>query len=239
MATVLDSAVTPALKEIGVLAAGETPSADDSADALAALNRLVDQWASERVMIYTTTRTTWTITSGTQSYAVASGEVVNVARPMYVDHINLVDTSTSPDTEYPLSELTEAGWSGIVQKALTSALPRSWYYNPTFPSGLISFWPAPTSTTLQGVLYAPAAIAQFSALTTSISLPPGYARMIVKNLALELLPSYGRQPSPALVEQAMEARLVVRRANKRLEDLSFEAGTLAGGGGGWSIHVGP
>ena len=236
MATVLDS-ITAALKEIGVLAVGETPSSEDSADALAALNRLVDQWAAERLQLYTTTRTTWTITSGTQDYAVASGQVVNVARPVLVDHVHFIDTAPAPDIEYPLTSLSEDGWSSIAQKALTSPFPEAYYYNPTLASGLISLWPVPTSTTLQGVLYAPAAIAQFAALTTTVSLPPGYARMIVKNLALELLSSYGRKPDPALVEQAANSKAIVRRANRRPADLSFETGL--GGGGNWDIHQGP
>lgn len=233
MATVLDSAVTPALKELGVLAAGETASSEDTADALAALNRLVDQWAAERLFIYTTTRATWTITSGT--YTVAG--TATQPRPIYIDHVSYVDAAPTPDFETPLVQLTDDGWALLATKDLTATRPTHWHYEPSFPNGILTLYPDPTEAGLTGVLYVPQAVAQFAALTTTLSLPPGYGRMIVKNLALELGPSYGKQPDIALVAQALEARVAVRRANRRLEDLSFDAGALAGGVGGWDIHT--
>jgi hypothetical protein len=231
MATAGD-VVSAALRELGVLAAGETATADDSADGLSALNRLIDQWAAERLRIYTVTRTVWTLTSGTGQYAVGPGLAVNVVRPVYVDHVNFQDTSTSPDTEYPLDKLTEDAWAGIRYKAQTSTFPTSWYYNPTYTAGALDLWPVPTSTTLQGVLYAPAAVAQFAALTTAVSLPPGYEEMLVTALAIRLSPSYGRRVSPELREAAQEAEAVVKRANVRLSDLSVDAGALIQGGRG-------
>jgi len=238
MAVVLD-VVNAALKEIGVLAIGETATADDSIDALATLNRLLDQWAAERLQIHTVTRTLWTITTGVGTYAVASGSVVNVARPVYIDHVNFVDTSATPDLEQALNPLTEDAYSRIAQKALTSPFPTCWYYNPTYPTGTLELWPVPTSTTIQGVLYAPAAVVAFAALTTTVALPPGYERMIIKNLAMELSPSYGRAADQVLMQQAVESKEVVKRSNRRLMDLSVDAGALLQGRGTYDINSGP
>lgn len=230
--------IAAALREIGILAAGETPSADDATDGLVSLNRLLDQFAAERLQIFTTTRTTWTIAASDGSYTIGSTGDVVVSRPVFIDHVNFLDTSTDPDSEYPLSRLTEDAYAGIVAKALTSTYPDSYYYNPTYPLGALTLFPTPTSATLTGVLYAPAAVAQFAALTTSVSLPPGYERMLVKNLAVDMLPSYERQPDPLLVTQAREATAVVKRANRRLMDLSFDPGALIGSpaGGRYNIY---
>lgn len=234
MATVSDIA-TAALRELGVLGAGETATADEADDALTALNNLIDQWAAERLQIYTITRTTWTINSGDGEYAVGTGADVNVARPVFVEHVNLIDTSTDPDHETQLTPLTDDAWSRMPMKALTAPMPTCWYYNPTFPTGTLTLWPVPTDSTLAGALYAPAAVAQFAAINTSFALPPGYQRMVTKALALELAPSYERQPSPLLVEQAREARAVVKRANTRLMDLSIDAGALVQGRATYNI----
>ncbi len=242
MATVLEAVIVPALKEIGVLAASETGTTEDAADALAALNRMLDQWAAERLQIFTVTRTTWVITAGIQNYNVGVGQVVNVARPVYVDHVNFQDTAPDPDLEYQMEPLTEDAWSRVPQKTLQSKFPTSWYYNPTFPNAVLTLWPIPTATTLQGVLYAPQAVAQFAALTTVVSLPPGYEEMLVKNLALKLGPSYERQPNPVLVEQAREAKAIVKRANKRLADLSIDDAALIQGRNRrfyYSLETGP
>jgi hypothetical protein len=228
--------VTAALRELGVLAAGEVATADEANSGLEELNRLVDQWAGERLLIYRVTRTTWTI-SATQNYTVGAGGTVNVVRPVYLDHVNLIDTSTDPDQETSLTPLTDDGWAAITQKAATSTQPSNWYYNPTFPLGTLSLWPVPTSATLQGALYAPQHVSEFTSLDEVISLPPGYRRMLIKNLARDLAPSYDRPVHPELKEEAIESKATVKRNNLRLMDLSFDAAVL-GNGTAFDIYTG-
>lgn len=239
MATVL-TVISDALKELGVLAAGEVATDAEATDAMGSLNQLLDQWAAERLSIYSIVRTLATLTASTASFTVGTGGNVNIARPVFIDHINYVDTSQDPDLELPLNKLTDDMWAGIPQKALTSTLPTSYFYNPTYPTGTLYPWPIPTSATLQWAVYAPTAVTQFTALTDAISLPPGYWRMLVKNLALDLAPAYSKQVSPALVGEARDTVATVKRANKRLADLSFPASALIQGAGqAWSIRTGP
>jgi hypothetical protein len=61
--------------------------------------------------------------------------------------------------------------------------------------------------------------------------------MLSKNLAVELAPSYGREPSRTLLLQAADATAVVKRANKRLSDMSFDAGALIQGRGSGSYNI--
>ncbi len=221
--------VTDSLREIGVLAAGETATADDANFGLDALNRLVDQWAAERLAIYTNTRTVFTITSGTSSYTVGSGGTADIAFPVFVDHVNFQDTSQSPTLEYQMQPLTNDAYSRIPIKTLTSPRPTSYYWNPTYPLGTLILWPMPTLTTLQGVIYHPTAVTEFTSLSTAVSLPPGYRRMLVKNLAVELSPSYERPPSEELSRQAIESKATVKRANTVLMDMQVDAGALIQG----------
>ena len=242
MAYTVRNLAEDALREIGVLAANETASGADAAAGLRAVNDLVDQWAAEKLQIYAVVRTTWTITASTQTYTVGSGGDVDIARPMYIDDIKFQDTSVSPTQEYDLSTLTEQGWRDVQIKTLTSPFPTAWYYDSAYPLGTISFWPIPTGTTLQGVIYAPTAVAEFAALSTTIALPPGYRRMLIKNTAINLAPSYHAEVSPALAQAAMESVTAVKRSNKRLVDMRIEAGALGQGNSGlfyYSINVGP
>lgn len=238
MATARDI-IEASLREIGVLAASETATAEDASTALASLNRYLDQLATERLSIYTVTRTTWTIVSGDGAYSVGSGGDVAIARPVFVENVKFIDTSTNPATEYPLTKLTEEVYQRITLKAQTSVFPQAWYYNPTYPTAALTLWPAPTSSTLQGAIYHWMAVVQLAALTTTVSMPPGYERMLVKNLAFELCPTYERQPNPVLVKTAAESLASVKRANRRLQDMSFEPAALIGGGrGGYNIQEG-
>jgi hypothetical protein len=230
--------VTSALKELGVLAAGEVATAADADEGLAALNRLVDQWAAEKLQIHTITRITWTI-SQVASYTVGTGATINVPRPVFINEVRLVDTTPTPDMETPLQPLTDDGYAALPQKALTATRPYSWWYNPTVPTGTLHLFPIPTDSGLQGALYAPQPVQRFTSLSTAVSLPPGYERMLVKMLAVELGPSYEKPPDAALVRQAMEAQAAVKRSNRKTMDLSFPPDSLIGGGGWWDIRTGP
>lgn len=227
MATVLDL-VTDSLLDIGVVAAGETLPTGDGQNALDALNRLLNAWKAERVFIYQLTRTTWTISANDGSYTVGAGGNVNVLRPVRIDSIAYSDSSVTPAYETRLRLMTDEDYANIRIKTQTALRPEAAWYNLTYPTATIELWPVPTSTTLTGVLYAPQAAAEFSALSSMVSLPPGYERAIVKNLALELAPSYGKQVSPLLERQAMDSLAVIMRANKRQRDMAFDPGALTG-----------
>lgn len=241
--TVLD-VVAASLREIGVIAARETPSAADAEDGRLALNNLLDQWAAERLQIFTIKRNTAVIGALQASFTIGLGASVNRQPPAYIDHINRLDITTTPNTEYPLTPLTDDAWAGLVLKDQTAPFPTAWHSRRQdqavagFLQIVVNVWPVPTASWTV-VVYAPLAVQEFASLFDAVILPPGYRRLLVKSLACELAPSYGRQPDPMLVQQAREAKAVVKAANSVLSDLSFERGALIGNGGGtYSIYTG-
>jgi len=227
--------IADALLDLGVLAEGETAGADEEASALRTMNRMLDSWDAEKLRLYTVARTEATIVSGTATYTVGSGGDFDVGRPASVDQIvglNYQDTSGTNDREQPLHRHTEESWSQVAIKDTQSTYPTSYYYDANFSSGLatITLYPVPTGTTLELVLYAWTHLSQVTTVTNTVTLPPAYERAIVKNLAIELAPSYGKQPSQLLMQQAMNSTEVMKRANNRLRDLAFEPAALVGGG---------
>ena len=242
MGTVNADIIEPALRDLGVLQAGEAATAADSADALVALNNLLDQWALEPLTVYTWTRTVKAITASDGEYSIGSGGDVNIARPARIDRVTLIDTAQDPDHESPLARLTEREYQNIPQKAQESEQPDSFYYNPTYPTGTLYLFPVPSGSDLSFAVYVQTAVPQFSTAQESVSLPPGYERMLVKNLALELAPSYGvRSLNPLLVAQAADAKAAVKRANQRPVKVVFSAdtpGVLHNGAYGYDIERG-
>lgn len=229
--------ITASLQDLRVIQTGETASADDSTFALARLNDWINALATEDLSVYTVTRTTWTLSSAA-SYTIGSGGTINVARPtgpLAIVNIGFQDTSISPTMEYNLGPvLTEDAYAAIAQKALTSVYPQNFYYNPTFSSslGTIIPYPIPTSATLQGVIYTLTPVSEFSALSDTIALPPGYRRFLRLGLAKELASAFDAGLTPELQMSALEAKSDVKRANMRLSDLSSGvAGILFGGAG--------
>lgn len=233
MATFSDI-VKAALLDLNAIDATTTPSSADGELGLSRLNRLIDQWALERLTIYYFVRTTGTITANDGTYTVGSGGDINIARPIYFNAVNFIDTSTDPDTELPLHRLTDEMYAAIAFKAQTSTYPTSWHYNPAWPTATLNFWPIPTSSTLQYALYVPTALTQASALSTTFTLPPGYQRFMETALAVELASAFGRPLTEDLLLKARDAKQAVQRRNLMLQDMTFDAGAIIQGRGyGW------
>jgi hypothetical protein len=209
---------------------GQQMSAADGAKAFSKLNNLLDQWVSESLMLYAEVRTTFTIVANQASYTVGTGADVNVARPVYLNWSSFVDTSQNPDLEIPLTPLTDQAYASIALKALTSTLPTAFYYNLTHPTATWIPYPIPTRSDLLGVIYARTQVSEFASLDTVVSLPPGWRRMLVSNLAVECAPAFEREPSPQLMKIATESKATVKRSNMRLMDANIDAGALLGTG---------
>jgi len=62
--------ISRALKDIGALEAGETPSPEAAQDAFDMLNDLIDQWSNEDMMVYNTTEIIFPLISGQVQYTI-------------------------------------------------------------------------------------------------------------------------------------------------------------------------
>lgn len=223
--------ITRALRRITVLGEGEVASAAQLSDGFDNLNDLLNQWSAESLMVPQIDRTTWTIVSGTQTYLVGTGQAVNIARPVFIDHVNYQLTTSTPSLEIQLNPLTDDAWSKIPQHDLTSPYPTTWYYNPTVPYGTMKLWPVPTSGTIEGVIYSGTALTEFTSLTQTVTVPPAYRRMMVTNLAVDLMAEYGISPASVqtLLQAASESKAVVQRMNYEINDMSVDQAALVQG----------
>lgn len=199
--------------------------------ALRRLNDLLGTLSVDPGLISKVTRTEWTITSGTQDYSVGAGQTVNFARPARnaVQSIAFFDTTITPYQEFNRAPpFSEEEWAAVPVKTLEGTVPSRAYYNPTTQYGLLTLYPKPTGTTLKGVLYALQAVGQLAStdLPNAWLIPDDYRRFLLKNLALELCPSYKIQPPQELKDQAREARSAVRAANFRAENMKFPRESL-------------
>lgn len=232
---VVSDLITQACQRINIIQEGESPSAAMMADAFNRFNDFIDSvCGNDDLLIYTVLRATWTITStkGTLAspYTVGVGGDININRPTYLSTIRYQDTAVTPTLEYPLTPLTDDAWALVPQKNLTSPLPTNYYYNPTFSAGLGSLylWMVPSQSSLQGVIYYPAQVTRFNAITDTIALPPGYNRFLRDNLAIELASEFRENTpvDPSLLRSAAESKAVLKRKNHRLMDLAIDPALL-------------
>lgn len=236
--------LTASLRRIRVVSGSDTPDGDTLQTAFDRFNDWIDDLKNEGLLVYARTRTTWTLTTAA-SYAVGTGAAVNVERPgspQQIENCGYIDTSFSPSYEYLLGvPLTEDARAGIPQKAFQSLYPQYWYYNPTLPTGTLSPWPIPTSSTLQGVIYTGQSVDEVASTATTLSLPQGYRRFLVNGLAVELHPEFPIAPlNPEVLRIAMESKGNLKRTNQRIWDIATPmASGLFGGPPEGNIYTGP
>lgn len=68
--------VSRALKDIGALEAGETPTPDAALDAFEMLNDMLDQWSNEDMMVYNFTEIIFPVVGGQTQYTIGPGGTV-------------------------------------------------------------------------------------------------------------------------------------------------------------------
>lgn len=215
MSTVLDL-IAGSLRLLSAIASGEMPSASESQDALASLNGMIDTWKTESLMVYNISPQTFALVGGQKMYTMGPGGNWNTERPVQIDSMYLQYTGTGTGGPPPLNliieQLNQDQYNSIIVPNTQSTYPTAAYVSDDFPMRQIFMWPVPTVAYSVDV-FTWGLIDGFAAITSTVSLPPGYARMLRFNLALELAPEYGLTPSQTVAAGALDAKAAVKRNN--------------------------
>lgn len=197
------------LRLLGVLAEGEEPSADSYADALLALQQMFDSWSTERLAVYCLQDQTFTWPAGQATRTVgASGNFVGT-RPIALDPSTYYVVG---GISYGLAFINADQYNSISVKATTTQIPEMMWVNPTNPNLTMTLWPVP-SQDIQIHLMSVVPLSQPAATGTTLAFPPGYLRAFRYNLAVELAPEFGVEPSPTVKKVAATSKRNLRRIN--------------------------
>jgi hypothetical protein len=218
MATVR-SLIEASLRQIGVIASGETPSANDLNDGLDALNAMAQSWANESLFIPNRVIEDFTLVASDGAYTMGTGAQFSTIRPVRIENIGLVEGTT----ETPLELITKNQWANIQQKMQTGR-PTKAYVEGSYPNETINLWPIPTAAnTLR--IYSLKPIAAFT-LSATLDLPPGYERALKANLSVEVAPEFGKEASPTIQNIANESKAVLKRMNHKPDILTADPAVL-------------
>lgn len=203
--------INGSLRLLGVLAEGEVPSAEASQDAIAAFNQMLDSWNTERLSVYSTTTDTYSWTAGQASRTIGpTGDFVKAERPIQIDpstyFIGPNNLSFTPTL------VNQDQYNAIALKTVTSTYPQVLWVNDSYPDITLTVYPVPSSTTSWHIVSV-TQLSQISSLGDDILLPPGYLRAFRYNLACELAPEWGVEPSPSVQRIAMVSKRNLKRIN--------------------------
>lgn len=218
------------MRLIGAVAPGESVPASEATDGLATLNRMLDSWSNESLIIHAPVREVFSITASDGSYTMGTGGNFDTPRPIGIDRVTVKKTSGSTVIEYPVRIIRNAEeWSRIRQKELLTPYPEYVYLEETFPLTTLNLYPVPSASDSL-VIYSRKPLSQVSTIAADLSLPPGYSRAIIFNLAIDLAPEYGRSTSQEVASIAMESKAAIKRTNDKPGYLRVDSALTSKGG---------
>ena len=217
--------INGALRLLGVLAEGETPSAETSADALNAMNQMIDSWNTERLSIYNTQDQTfnWPADEVIRTLG-PTGDFVGNRPVLLEDSTYFRDPSTN--VSFGVKFINQQQYNGIAVKTVTSTYPQVIWVNMTMPNITMAIYPKPTRL-LEWHFVSVQELTQPATLATNIILPPGYQRAFRYNLACELAPEFGVEPSRQVQRIAMTSKRNIKRINNPDDIMSLPYSLVA------------
>lgn len=230
MTAVIDL-IYDSMREIGANALEEPATDAEAQYCFDRLNDLIDTWNTESLMVYNTMPNTFAYVGGVASYTMGVGGDFNIARPVKIESaFSRINAGTQNEVDYPMVVTTNADeYSNIITKQIKSAFPLVMYDDGGYPLKRLYFWPVPQDSTYAPVLWSWQAIASFTNTSQTISLPPGYKRALTKNLAVEICPAFGAEPSNMLIAQAVDSKAQIKRINYTVDTLETPIGIPAAG----------
>jgi len=222
--------INRALRLLGVLAEGETPSASVSQDSLMALNQMIDSWNTERLAVFSTIDQIVNWPTGSINETLGpSGSLVRLngtaVRPVLVDDATYFkDPGTG--VSYGIKLINQQQYDGIAVKTVTSTFPQVMFVNMTYPDIDIFIYPRPTRL-LEWHFISVEELTQPANLSTQILFPPGYLRAFTYNLACEIAPEFGVEPSPQVQRIAMYSKRNLKRINNPDDVMSMPYSLIA------------
>ena len=188
-ATDRDSIIAGALRLCGAVALGETPTSDQVTEASEALNMMAKAWQADGMPLWAITETTWTVTSGTNSYTIGVGQTINVAAPLKVYQAFYTTTSASA---IPMNVYNRYDFKLLPNSTDVTGLPINLYYQPLTDTGTIKLWPYPNDSTTQITIQYARPYQDMDAASDNFDFPAYWILALTYMLSWVLSDEYGK-----------------------------------------------
>ncbi len=201
--------VESAMKQLGIVASGESVTGDELVDALSSLQALLAQWCTDRLYVHKATILTLPLTKGANTYLI--GKVSGDCCEYEVTCCG--DLLMRPDIEFEITSISDRAWLDGEEIRLVRDLNNTaehvkvWYQvdNPNWLFHVIE-----DASELKIKAYT---LPYDLCAHDELHLPPQYERALITSLALEVAPMFGVEPSMLLLKNQANAVDLLRRSN--------------------------
>lgn len=213
--------VDGALRICGSLASGASPTSQESTDYLQVLNEMLAGWSAKLGPVFSETIESLTWTGGQASRTIGSSGNFNTARPQQVLAAYYRDSS---NVDNDIKLITHQEYQRFEDKTRAQDIPLYLAYQPTNASnqGTLFVWPVPASDWTFRLLSLKT-LGSVSALSDTVTLPPGYEEAIRWNLAISLAPENGADLPASVFGKAQDTLFnLISLNNSDVSEMAFD-----------------
>lgn len=220
--------ITNAMRKLGAIANNETPTAAELADGLVAFNDVLETLSTEGLSVWETAVETFNLVIAQASYTIGPAGNFNTTRPVAITHA--ICTLTGVD--FPVDIDPYEVYLDIPVKTIGGGPVSRMSYVNDYPLGKIYVFPVP-SVAMTISLDTQTALTAAASVSTSVTYPPGYARMLQYQLMAEIAPDFGKELTPTQMALMTSTKAAIKRANRSLPLSSFDPALTGDGVSIW------
>ena len=214
-----DQLITGALRMIGAVAQGETPTSTQITEAAEALNMMVKAYEADGMPLWGIETYGIPLVSGQSTYTIGTGQEINIPKPLKV--IQAWNKVLTSGVDIPMRILTKQEYN-ILGNKTTGGNPIQVYYQPKLAYGELHVFPVPTNVEeAQNEVYIvyQRPFEDFVTSGDNPDFPQEWLDALKYGLAARLAPEYGI-PS--------DQRMILIREAKEIKEQALSFGTEEG-----------
>jgi len=187
-----DTLAYAALRKLGVMAQGQTPTTEEYRDATEALNNLTAQFQTMGMPLWGRKSLVIPMVADQASYTIGVGLAVNAAFPLKV--IQAWTEPTAGGGRQPLEAIAVYDYNILPTTTQQSGTPSQYSYQPNINYGVFRLWPAPDAVTVASrtlTISYQAPFEVFSASGDTPYFPREWNNALIYGAAALLAPEFG------------------------------------------------
>lgn len=221
--------VRSSMRLLGVIATGETPTADEMNDGVSSLNDLLENLSTQNLAVYASSTEVFATIAAQALYTIGPGGNWNTARPV---RIQGNATCTFNGVDFPVTQIGQGEYDAIGLKTQQQPIVEKLLYVNDNPLGKITLWPVPSGI-VNITLDTDRVLTQVADAFTAMVFPPGYMLLMRYMLAILMAPDYGVTISQEIAQIASKALADIKRANKVRRQSTFDGALVDSGPAIW------
>ncbi len=186
-----DDIIKRALRLIGVLAQGETPTTAQVDEGAVALNGLVKAWAADGMPLWSIKTLNVPLVAAQAKYQIGNNQPINSAKPLKL--LQAYNRDSVSNVDIPIRIITQQEYT-ILGNKTSSGNPIQVYYDPRRDIGELYVFPVPGATEAANnsiYMIAQFPFEDFDSSTNNPDFPQEWYDALTYGLAVRLAPEYG------------------------------------------------